>query len=73
MYKKTCKVIVLRNKPIAFLTSWLPSPSALLLSSVVRLRESTHKKGAILQASIWPCVPAVLHFKMEMAIGLKLQ
>ena len=33
MYKKawcTCKVVVLRNKPIAFLTSWLPSPSSLL-------------------------------------------
>ena len=29
MYKK-CKVVVLRNKPIAFLTSWLPSPSSLL-------------------------------------------
>ena len=26
----TCKVVVLRNKPIAFLTSWLPSPSSLL-------------------------------------------
>ena len=33
MYKKawsTCKVVVLRNKPIAFLTSGLPSPSSLL-------------------------------------------
>ena len=33
MYKKawcTCKVVVLRNKPIAFLTSWLLSPSSLL-------------------------------------------
>ena len=33
MYKKalwTCKVVVLRNKPIAFLTSSLPSPSSLL-------------------------------------------
>ena len=33
MYKKawcTCKVVVLRNKTIAFLTSWLPSPSSLL-------------------------------------------
>ena len=33
MYKKawyTCKVVVLSNKPIAFLTSWLPSPSSLL-------------------------------------------
>ena len=33
MYKKawyTCKVVVLRNKPIAFFTSWLPSPSSLL-------------------------------------------
>ena len=33
MYKKawcTCKVVVLRNKPIAFLTSVLPSPSSLL-------------------------------------------
>ena len=25
-----CKVVVLRNEPIAFLTSWLPSPSSLL-------------------------------------------
>ena len=33
MYKKalcTCKVVVLRNKPIAFLTSYLPSPSSFL-------------------------------------------
>ena len=33
MYKKawyTCKVVVLRSKPIAFSTSWLPSPSSLL-------------------------------------------
>ena len=33
MYKKawcTCKVVVLRNKPIAFLTSSLPSPLSLL-------------------------------------------
>ena len=33
MYKKawcTCKLVVLRNKPIAFLTSSLPSPSSLL-------------------------------------------
>ena len=30
MYKKACKVVVLRNKPIAFLTSSLPSPSSLL-------------------------------------------
>ena len=33
MYKKvwcTCKVVVLRNKPIDFLTSSLPSPSSLL-------------------------------------------
>ena len=33
MYKKslcTCKVVVLRNKPIAFLTSSLPTPSSLL-------------------------------------------
>ena len=33
MYKKawyTCKVVVLRNKPIAFFTSWLPSLSSLL-------------------------------------------
>ena len=33
MYKKaccTCKVVVLRNKPIAFLTSSLPSPSSQL-------------------------------------------
>ena len=33
MYKKawcTCKVVVLRNKAIAFLTSYLPSPSSLL-------------------------------------------
>ena len=33
MYKKawcTCKVVVLRNKPIVFLTSWLPSRSSLL-------------------------------------------
>ena len=26
----TCKVVVLRNKPIAFLATWLPSPSSLL-------------------------------------------
>ena len=38
MYKKawcTCKVVVLRNKPIAFLTSWLPSPSSLLRLPIV--------------------------------------
>ena len=46
MYKKawcTCKVVVLRNKPIAFLTSWLPSPSSLL-----KLR---------IQGSGWPGSP----------------
>ena len=44
MYKKaccTCKVVVLRNKPIAFLTSWLPSPSS-LLSSLFSLFHSLH-------------------------------
>ena len=30
MYKKACKVVVLRSKPIAFLTSSLLSPSSLL-------------------------------------------
>ena len=30
MYKKACKVVVLRNKAIAFLTSSMPSPSSLL-------------------------------------------
>ena len=39
MYKKewcTCKVDVLRNKPIAFLTSSLPSPSLLLKLPILR-------------------------------------
>ena len=46
MYKKacTCKVVILRNKPIAFLTSCLPSPSSLLKLPNVpyspRVRES---------------------------------
>ena len=30
MYKKACEVVVLRSKPVAFLMSWLPSPSSLL-------------------------------------------
>ena len=42
MYKKarcTCKVVVLRNKPIAFLTSWMPSPLSLLkLPIVIRVQ-----------------------------------
>ena len=43
MYKKawcTCKVVVLRNKPIAFLTSWLPSPTSLL--KLPQRRRLTH-------------------------------
>ena len=35
MYKKTCKVVVLRNKPIAFLKSSMPSPSSLLKLPIV--------------------------------------
>ena len=38
MYKNalwTCKVVVLRNKPIVFLTSWLSSPSSLLKLPIV--------------------------------------
>ena len=30
MYEKACKVVVLRNKRVAFLKSCLPSPSSLL-------------------------------------------
>ena len=40
MYKKACKVVVLRNKPIAFLTSSLPSPSSLLKLPNIKLRRT---------------------------------
>ena len=44
MYKKawsTCKVVVLRNKLIAFLTSCLPSPSSLLKLPIDTFRRSS--------------------------------
>ena len=46
MYKKalcTCKVVVLRNKPIAFLTAWLLSPSSLLKRPNTSYRANKHK------------------------------
>ena len=40
----TCKVVVLGNKPIAFLTSWLPSPASLLkLPIVIQCDENMRK------------------------------
>ena len=46
MYKKawcTCKVVVLHNKPIAFLTSPLPSPSSLLKLPSIQSPRDIHQ------------------------------
>ena len=58
MYKNawcTCKVVVLRNKPIAFLTSSLPSPSSLLkLPSVsFAVGDSVYKPDSIPKAELY--------------------
>ena len=73
MYKKewcTCKVVVLRNKLIAFLTSSLPSPSSLLklpkdpTTRQQRQRKERNKQtiGLIRKTTTYTCITLFLHF-----------
>ena len=72
MYKKawcTCKVVVLRNKPIAFLTSWLPSPSSSsLLKLPITLRRE--RKHCFSSTNIWKRFPLAWCFAFCCLTGL---